>query len=449
MGRLPRIALGTLQSQVDSQPLVWALLAAFTRRNVQVQHFLSRACFTAWEAAPQITGVQSRHLDSWAMTDEVCRQLFVRGAGDCDLAIVEGSFADDQLVTSGPYSRLNTLCQWLQMPRVGILDVTRLENCRLPARPAALDAVLLDRIANQSDLCRWQTCIESLWGVPVLGGLEQLPRARRQISELPFGGTPEAALCQCLGENLARWTDLDRLVQLGGRASPLTVDSAEAPVRAASAPRVAVAYDPAFHCYFPDTLDLLELCGATVVNFSPLRDECLPPETDIVYFGCGHPERFAKELAANCCMQSALRTHICGGRRVYAEGGGLAYLCRHIRDHEGHYLPMAGVLPATARLNPGPVELRPVETTLISGNWLAPAGTTLRGYLNNYWIIEPVGDLACYLADAECRHDLVGRHHAIGSRLHLNFAGQPAVFRSFLQPHAASLQVASSGCGDR
>ncbi len=51
--------------------------------------------------------------------------------------------------------------------------------------------------------------------------------------------------------------------------------------------------DDAFHCYFPDTLDLLELRGATVCDFSPLRDERLPVDTDIVYFGCGRPDLFA------------------------------------------------------------------------------------------------------------------------------------------------------------
>ena len=217
-----------------------------------------------------------------------------------------------------------------------------------------------------------------------------------------------------------------------------------------SSVRVAVAYDAAFHCYFPDTLELLELCGATVDNFSPLKDESLPPGTDIVYFGCGHPERFAQELAANCCIQTALQTHVCSGRRIYAEGGGLAYLCRDIQDLDGNSLPMAGVLPATARLNPQPVTLDPLEATLAAANWLAPAGATLRGYLNTYWIVEPCDDdLSCYLDDPAHQHDLVGRHHAVGSRLHLNFAAQPAVFRSFLKSHAPSLKLASSGCSDR
>jgi cobyrinic acid a,c-diamide synthase len=448
MGRLPRIALGTLQPEVDSQPLAWALLTALSRRSLQVQHFLSRACFTAWDAVPAITGLQSRHLDSWSMSPEICRELFLRGAGDCDLAIVEGSF-----VAPGPgkvqFSQLAPLCQWLSLPQIGILDVTRLDRCRLLPRPPAVSGLMLDQIKDQTDFCRWQTCLESLWGIPVVGALEQLPRVRRAISLLPFGGVPDTSVCESLGASLARWTDLDLLMRLGRAAPLLESSSAGFSAEVPSNVHVAVAYDDAFHCYFPDTLEMLELCGATVENFSPLKDETLPPDTDIVYFGCGHPERFAQELAANCCIQTALRTHVCSGRRMYAEGGGLAYLCRYIQDADGTCLPMADVLPATARINPQPVTLNPLEVTLATGNWLAPSGSTLRGYLNTYWIVEPSGDLSRYLADPAHQHDLVGRHHAVGSRMHLNFAAQPAVFRSFLKSHAPSLQFAASGCGNQ
>ena len=113
---------------------------------------------------------------------------------------------------------------------------------------------------------------------------------------------------------------------------------------------VAVAYDDAFNCYFPDTLDLLELQGATVKVFSPLTDAELPEGTEVVYLGCGHPERCAEALAANRCLVSALCDHVLQGGRVYAEGGGLAYLCEEIATPKGQRWPMVGVLPAVAHL---------------------------------------------------------------------------------------------------
>ena len=142
-----------------------------------------------------------------------------------------------------------------------------------------------------------------------------------------------------LGRQFLRYSCLGRIATLATRRGVPSDWSTAAPddIHEISRGnvRVAVAYDDAFHCYFPDTLDMLELRGATVRVFSPLRDESLPPETDIVYLGCGSPQDHAEALAANHCMMTALKEHVCSGRRIYAEGGGLAYLCQHVETADG------------------------------------------------------------------------------------------------------------------
>ena len=159
------------------------------------------------------------------------------------------------------------------------------------------------------------------------------------------------------------------------------------PKRAASPRRtrpklkVAVAYDEVFSGYFPDTLDALEQRGVTVCDFSTLRDESLPVDCDLVYIGCGRMQRHATELSGNHCLLSALREHVCSGRRIYAEGSGLAYLCQALVFPDGRRVPMVGVLPAEAHLSPQPCSPRPIELTLAGGTWLGPAGVRLRGYV--------------------------------------------------------------------
>ena len=97
--------------------------------------------------------------------------------------------------------------------------------------------------------------------------------------------------------------------------------------------------------------------GAVVVDFSPLRDERLPEGTDIVYLGCGHPEVYAAELSANHCMKLSLRNHIRSGGRIYAEGGGLAYLCQQMETAPeccGGWLAFFRQLPGLILTPPGP-----------------------------------------------------------------------------------------------
>src|SRR5690348_8020477 len=126
-------------------------------------------------------------------------------------------------------------------------------------------------------------------------------------------------------------------------------------------------------------------------------------------------------------MLLALRNHVRGGRRVYAEGGGLAYLCEHLETPKGELVPMLGVLPAIARLSRQRTPVQPVEVTLAKDNWLAAADTQLRGYLNSNWSIEPTGPLGELLNETGREQDLFGQFQVVGSRIHLNFAAQPSV----------------------
>jgi len=447
MSILPRLAVGTIQPEVDSQPVVWGLLDAFAQAGVRTQTFLSRACFRPHDGASAISGIAPRHLDSWLMTPAVCRQSFLHAAASADLALVEGRYDQcghdcrgEGAATGGS---LDALCEWLDLPRVGIVDVRRLSLCQLPKRPA-VDRLLLDRVSGACDFHHWQTILESLWGIPVLGGLEECAAVRQQIAGLPVGQKPPREWAGALAQELARYCDLERLLRLAERRG-IPGDWSQPEAADESGPldrgnvHVAVAYDEAFNCYFRDTLDMLELRGATVRVFSPLRDECLPAETDIVYIGCGAPHEHAEALAANHCVLMALKEHVCSGRRIYAEGGGLAYLRQSVETADGQRTEMVGALRATAKRSAVRVGPEPVEVTLAVDSWLGAAGSKLRGYRNGNWTLDPTGCLTRFAKEPDCELDLVGRHQAIGSRLHLNFAAQPALLGGFLRPCPAAL----------
>jgi cobyrinic acid a,c-diamide synthase len=441
MSSVPRLAIGSIQSEVDLQPIVWALMDALDREGVRIQSYQSRACFAPIDAVTSITGVSPRHLDSWLMSPEQCRSLFHRSAHQSDIAIFEGSFHDD---LSEPGGKLEPLCQWLGIPRLAVVNVARLAQCRLPKHPARAAGLLLDRVADHRDFARWQTILEPLWGVPVLGGLEALPMVRGAVAELRPGETVSRDICRTLGNNLLQYSSPARLLQLAAQGDFSVPASTEAASGDPSADelggvQIAVAYDDVFHCYFPDALDALEARGATVRDFSPLRDESLPPDTDLVVIGCGHPERHTAELGQNQCLISALRQHVCSGRRIYAEGGGLAYLCQSLALAGGELAPMVGIFPAVARPNPHATSPRPLEVPLDFDSWLGPAGSTVRGYLNDAWQLEPTGRLRSLGHVAGHEHALVVRHQAVGSRLHLNLVAQPQLLGGFLRPCPAAL----------
>jgi len=435
MVQLARLAVGTVQPGADPQPLVWALLEAFRREGVLVQSYLSRADFPRYQGAMSITGLHARHLDSWLMSPDMCRALLRRAARLADLALVEGDFAPPSYEGQAG-GQLEPLCQWLDLPRLAVLDTRRLTRCRLPELPPGIEGLLLDGTPPSAPFVRLAMDMESLLGVPVLGALEAEDPLRAALDRVPRGEGLPPQLSRALGDRLTQWWKPGEILSLAGRRD-LPRPQGPCPLGCTSPtrrPTVAIAYDEAFNGYFPDTLELLESLGASVVGFSPLRDEHLPPQAEIVYFGCGHPERYAAALADNHCLVAALRSHWRAGRLVYGQGGGAAYLCRQMEASDGTFRRMAGIIPAVARFVREPVRSTPAELTLSRPTWLADAGMRLRGYRNPNWRLEVADQAACLSAQGPDEVGLWGDFQTVGSLVHLNLVARPDLLGRFFLP---------------
>lgn len=426
--------------------MLWGLLAALHAAGLDVTQFRSASYLAEHDAARSLTSSGCRHLDSWAMSRSACLRALYRTSQHSQFALVEGQFAGSQpqreLGEPGEPlgSDLTTLCDWLDLPRVAIVDLADLDPCRLPPRPERLDALLLDRAADSIQAARWQTNLEALWKVPVLGWLDRADSLRSLCRTLPAGRDPSPALCGALGRRLAANLRMDRLLALADRSPLPGVPVDDLGWELPDGPqRIAVAYDEDFCGYFPDTLDLLEEAGAELCDFSPLHSEVVPDGADVVYIGCGHPERQPEVLAGNHCLMQSLRNFAARGGRIYGEGSGLAYLCREIvvpgsDPSAPGRVPMTGLLPAVAHWLPIAAAPAPVELCFGIGSWMIEAGTTIRGYRQGNWRIEPAGPLTRYAHDPRQSLDVLGRGNVIGSQVTLNLAANDHLLRRFVQP---------------
>ena len=440
MPSLPRLAIGTIQAGADQQAVLMALFETLRRGGVQTQCFASRASLPGQWTANAVTGLPGRYLDSWLMSREVCFDHLLRAVSSADLAVVVGAF-DSHSRAEVAGGCLDMLCNWLDLPRLAVVNDSLIDQHGLPERPR-VDAVLLDHTSRQRSLAGMVTDIETLWGLPVVGALGRAGEARRHLAELAPGDNVPPALCERLSTDFYEHWRPERFAQLVDASAPLEVRAAH-PVHdlPAGKPTVAVAYDEAFFSYFPSTFDQLELLGAQVVDFSPLRDEGLPPGTEIVYLGCGRPEAFARALSENHCMKSALRSHVACGGRIYGEVDGAAYLSQTLETPSGDMYRMCGILPSVARFHSAAAASEPAEITVSQGNWLAPQGAKLRGYRSGRWRFETLG---CRL-DANqrmcCQPDLLGCNCVVGSLIHFQFSALPEILERFFQPSSRSVAI--------
>lgn len=85
------------------------------------------------------------------------------------------------------------------------------------------------------------------------------------------------------------------------------------------------------------------------MTFRPLSGDELP-QADYVYLPGGYPEFFTEALSRNERLGAQLRDFAEHGGRLFAECGGMMYLCRKLISREGNSFPMAGVLPLECTL---------------------------------------------------------------------------------------------------
>jgi cobyrinic acid a,c-diamide synthase len=455
MSGFPRVAVGSLGNHPPAGPIVWALAGYLTQQGRQVRHFFSRACYCSLQGALTATGMSSRYVDSWLTGRDECRTLLAEAYQSADFAVFEGAFSLDVEKAHG--GTLDELCRRLDLPRLIVLDAGHAVDCRIPPRPECVDGVLVDDILEDADFVRIQTCLEGAWGVPVVGGLKRNEAVRQRLASLTPGGVVPKETCDQLIRSFAEFVQPSLLEAICRRATlpvvPPRVDEALlAPPLAGNAaaaghnrPTIAVAYDDAFCGYFADMLESMERHGAKVVDFSPLADEALPEGADIVLFGCGRPDVHAEALAANQCMMSSLRSFARRAGRIYAEGGGLAYLGRAILTSDGRQLPMANLFPLASSRRESHACPEPIEFTVEAENWLLPVAEPHRAYRSDHWkfeLMEPTAEVLCGSGEEP---DLWRVGNVVGGRLQMHLSAQPSLLRGFFQQATAPHQAVAVG----
>ena len=426
MNLLPRVAIGSIQPDTDLQPMLWALNECLNQEGINVQNFSAHANYKGCCAEQDHCHNPVRILDNWLQGERGCQDFFWRSTRYADMAVVSGSYPagipdsnqPDNISVAG---NLETLCQRLDLARIVVLDASRLGACLIPPRPDEIDAILLDRLPVHTSLTQWKIIFQALWDTPVLGYLGAGTTARRELDDHLRHSHLSRNHRQRLGRLLGNNLDMSHLLRIAADRQASPPVNASFANRPAGSLRVAVALDEAFPCHCPDTLDLFESFGASLHEFSPLRSESLPAGTDLVYIGCGRLDTMAERLAENICLKQSLQHYAAREGRIYAECDGLAYLCKQVQLPGGKQIPMAGLLPTTAHLQPQVVRPLPQETCLLQDSWFGGKGTSLRTYWNPRWLLDACTSIKPIALTDQAQPLLVYHQQVIGNLAHLDF----------------------------
>jgi cobyrinic acid a,c-diamide synthase len=434
---IPRIVIAAPASGAGKTTVATGLMAALTAQGLDVSPHKVGPDYIDPGYHALAAGRPGRNLDPWLTSEELVAPLFLHGARDADLAVIEGVMGlYDGAAGAGEFASTAHVAKLLAAPVVLVVDaasagrsVAALVHGFVTYDPAVrIGGVILNRVGSDrhEEICR--AAIEET-GLPVLGVLRRSDDAAtpsRHLGLIPAAERHPEALATVgrVGALVAGSCDLRALVELAHTAGPLAAELWDPAVPAIEGrPRIAIAGGAAFTFGYAENEELLAAAGAEVVRFDPLRDPALPPETAGVVIGGGFPETYAAELSANEPLRRAVAAF---QGPIYAECAGLLYLSRRLDD-----APMCGVLDAEARMT-GRLTLGYREAVAVRDSPVARAGERVRGHEFHRTVVARGADAEPAWQWSAAGPDGFTSANCLASYLHLHWAGMPQMATRFV-----------------
>ena len=459
---IPRILIAATGSGDGKTTITLGLMAALTRRGKTVQGFKCGPDYIDPGYHSAVTGRVSRNLDSWFTSAELLKDIFIRGASDSQISIIEGAMGlfdgRDSLSNEGSAAEIS---QIITAPIILAL------NCQSRARSAAaivkgfmeflpglhIAGVIANKVGSVGHYEIIRDAVEKECKIPVLGYLlrdENLSIPERHLGLLPaIERGDHDDLFSLLAERLEQTVDIDRIFEIAQTSEAMQYEpgvfenlvnfnssNTNTPVKSEPRIKIGVAKDEAFHFYYPENLELMKLAGMEPVYFSPLKGEEPPEGVAGLYIGGGFPEEFAPELSRQKKTVEAIRKLIEDGAPTIVECGGFMYLTQEITNAAGDRFPMVGILPGQIKMQKKRAALGYREASGLNNNGILPEGEMARGHEFHYSRYENFRDRQ--LPEAYSLSGRFGTSNAgvlyknlMGGYMHFYFPSHPKILQNW------------------
>lgn len=446
MRAIPRLVIGGTSSGVGKTTTVLALTRAFRARGLRVAVFKAGPDYLDPTYHARAAKAPCHNLDGWMMGKDAVLDTFARASQGADLALVEGVMGlFDGASATGEEGSTAEIAKWLGAPTLLVVDASGMARSIAalvqgfaqfdPALPLA--GVVCNRVGSRGHL---DLLGKAQRTPPILGGFPKeealaFPERHLGLHTADEGVLPEGTL-DAWGARATEWLALDTLLE-HARAAPALAAAASLASTASSRCRIGLAFDEALHFYYEDNLRRLEELGAELVRFSPIADERLP-DVDGLYLGGGYPEVHAAALSANEGLRRSLSEAHRRGMPIYAECGGLMWLCATLRTLDGKAHPMMGLVPAEAAMCERLQALGYVEVETQERSLLGPAGARFRGHQFRYSQLRGLDPAREGLyrvrrrRGGEVTREGYAAGNLVASYVHAHWASNPLVARAFV-----------------
>ena len=355
--KLARLVIAAIQGRSGKTTVTIGLLRALKNRGYLVQPYKKGPDYIDPSWAKLASGLESRNLDNFMMTEEEIRKNFIKHSKGKDLSIIEGAMGIfDGLDVMGSNSTAQ-LAYVTQSPVILVVSGQRITRSVAALvsgvvnfdKRITIGGVILNQVARARHENMMRQSIEYYTDVPVLGALPKTKDVEipdRHLGLIPAG--EEEGLknrIDGLANLMEKYIDLNKLLEIARKAPNLEVmEDSPLEIKTTEKIKIGVISDRAFSFYYPENIEALENNGAEVVFINSIADTKLP-EVDGLYIGGGFPEVLVEEISKNQNLMKEIKEKIENNLPVYAECGGLMYLCKKLLVG-GKAYDMVGVFDA-------------------------------------------------------------------------------------------------------
>ncbi|MBQ7559484.1 MAG: cobyrinate a,c-diamide synthase [Synergistaceae bacterium] len=434
---MKKIIIAGISSSSGKTSIACGILAALKKRGLRLCAYKTGPDYIDTEYLRRAGNCDAFNLDTWLMSENSARELFIKTSKEKDFAIIEGAMG----LYDGGENSTAEIAKLLNAPVILVINAKSLGESAAAAalgfreydKEINIAGVILNCAGSDNHVKIISDALEKI-GIKFLGALKRdknISIPERHLGLLPI--LENKFDFEKLAEAVEKNINLDEIFSLTPQSPSylLPHTSYFLPHKRS----IAVAHDAAFSFYYPESLEILKELGAELIFFSPLKDKILP-EADGYIFGGGFPEIFARELSQNFSMLESVKK-ISAEKKILAECGGMMYLCKNIKDLNGENFSMAGVIPFNSFMTERPV-IGYMEARALKKNILCEKNKIIRGHEFHYSRIEPE------FFDDTCAFELTRRktgaahrggyadENILASYLHVNFFGNLELAENFL-----------------
>lgn len=447
--QLPRIVISACQGHSGKTVVSTGLCAAYTQRGLVVQPFKKGPDYIdpSW-----LTGAAKRdcrNVDAYQMSEEAILCSFHRACQGADLALIEGvmglydSFSPDGRGSTAWMARL------LGAPVILMINASRMTRSVAAMMTGYqrfepdtnIAGVILNNVSTEGHKRRLASAIERYCDIPILGYIP--PDDNLKLAEQHLGLSPyrhrrfeqSTATVEHICESIKAHLDIDGILAIANKGETLLIPVTDDPERKAPLVRIGVIRDKVFNFYYPENLEALLQHGAELFFVDSLEDKELPP-IDGLYIGGGFPELFLEQLEANFGLRRDIAQAARDGLPIYAECGGLMYLCQSIHWHGRDY-KMVGAIPSEVKMCSRPQGHGYVKVEIVAENYLFPVGMEIHGHEYHHSKLVNLDDLKFAYKMLRGRgagrgSDAIVHNNIFAAYTHLHVLGVPQWAEAFV-----------------